>query len=643
MKSESYIEKSDHPTANVTESEIEILESKPWKPQDADRDVRRAQIRNRVRNAHLGDNVVFKPAKPKPTIHDTSRKRVAVYARVSTKSDEQVSSIENQTRYYTEKVQKTENWELQEIYSDEGKSGTSMKKRKEFRRMLQDAKERKMDMIVCASVSRFARNVSDCIEQVRRLKTMNPSHPVGVYFETENIYTLDPDSSQMLKIHALLADWESANKSRRMILSYDQRICTGQFPLADLLGYKHTKDGHLLIVEDQAITVRYIFLAYIAGYTYKEIAETLTEKKRPTLRGRTDWNGNMVRDIMTNERRWGDLDVRKRIVIDYIEGTTIKNDNVRDAAFVSSHHEAIVSPQIARAAQMLRASNKRHMDGVASLGVITEGALKGFVSINPYWAGVDNTSLQKVCRSVYSEDELHEIEREARILRGEEHNNVVSMPMYDYQVPYSVSFLNRSSPTMTISPTGIRFNKSCYNRLEGCAYAELLYHPILQTIAVRACTINSLNAFRWDSQRGNASEAIHAGAFAGAVYEQMNWITDYKFRFKATARERDGERILFILLDEPLIDTGKKTKVADNEPTIQYIQYKNGLENAERGFEIPKFGISVALRRHRDRLANGITAGDIRAAGRPVDNPLIGSIPTQEEVFEELDQLLLSM
>ena len=78
MKSESYIEKSDHPTANVTESEIEILESKPWKPQDADRDVRRAQIRNRVRNAHLGDNVVFKPAKPKPTIHDTSRKRVAV-------------------------------------------------------------------------------------------------------------------------------------------------------------------------------------------------------------------------------------------------------------------------------------------------------------------------------------------------------------------------------------------------------------------------------------------------------------------------------------------------------------------------------------------------------------------------------------
>lgn len=102
--------------------------------------------------------------------------------------------------------------------------------------MLADAADKKMDLILCASVSRFARNVSDCIDQVRLLRTMNPSHPVGVYFETENIYTLDPDSDQSLQIHALLADWESANKSRRMILSYDQRICTGQYPVLDAFG-----------------------------------------------------------------------------------------------------------------------------------------------------------------------------------------------------------------------------------------------------------------------------------------------------------------------------------------------------------------------------------------------------------------------
>lgn len=104
---------------------------------------------------------------------------------------------------------------------------------------------------------------------------MNPSHPVGVYFETENIYTLDPDCKQNLSIHAMLADWESANKSRRMILSYDQRICTGQYPVLDLLGYRHTKEGELIIQPEEAKTVRFIFLAYIGGYDCDEIAEMI--------------------------------------------------------------------------------------------------------------------------------------------------------------------------------------------------------------------------------------------------------------------------------------------------------------------------------------------------------------------------------
>lgn len=173
----------------------------------------------------------FRPAKPVPAVDDGTHKKVAVYARVSTSNLEQISSIENQTLYYTKKIEGTPNWDLQEIYSDEGKSGTSMRHRDAFRRMIDNAKQKKMDLIICASVSRFARNISDCLEQVAELKTMNPSHPVGVYFETENIFTLNPDSDQALAVHALLADWESGNKSRRMILSYDQRIMTGQYPV----------------------------------------------------------------------------------------------------------------------------------------------------------------------------------------------------------------------------------------------------------------------------------------------------------------------------------------------------------------------------------------------------------------------------
>ena len=112
------------------------------------------------------------------------------------------------------------------------------------------------------------------------------------------------------------AEWESGNKSRRMILSYDQRICTGQFPLSDLLGLRHTIEGGFIIEEEEAKTVKYIFLATLCGYTAEEIAEVLTDKQRPTLRGRTDWTASMVKAIMENERRWGDLEVRKRVVID---------------------------------------------------------------------------------------------------------------------------------------------------------------------------------------------------------------------------------------------------------------------------------------------------------------------------------------
>ena len=226
-----------------------------------------------------------------------------------------------------------------------------------------------MDLILCASVSRFARNVSDCIDQVRKLRTMNPSHPVGVYFETENIYTLDPDSDQSLQVHALLADWESANKSRRMILSYDQRICTGQYPVLGLLGLRHTKDGDLVIEPEEAKTVKFIFLALLLGHTPEEVAEVLTQKQRPTLRGRTDWNASMVRNVTTNERRWGDLQARKTIVIDYKAGKVAKNNNDRDAAFIPDHHEGIVSREIANAMRYV-ISSSRQVNGISELTVI---------------------------------------------------------------------------------------------------------------------------------------------------------------------------------------------------------------------------------------------------------------------------------
>ena len=380
---------------------LEVLPSgADWQSRHLESERRKAEIRDRIhKQAEQGQKTAkdyFRPAKPTPSIYDSDLKRVAVYARVSTSSEEQISSIENQTLYYTQKIAETENWNLQDIYSDEGKSGTSLRKRDAFKRMMRDAKDQKMDLIICASISRFARNFSDCMTQIAALKTMHPAHPIGVYFETENIYTLNPSSQYSLDIQALLADWESGNKSRRMILSYDQRIMTGQYPVTDLMGYRHTKDGQLVIEPEEAKTVRFIFLAFIYGYNYDQIAAVLTQKKRSTLRGRQEWNGVMVANIMKNERRWGDLEARKSIVVDYKLGKVTKNNGNRCSAYVPEHHEAIVSPEIARAALLVASSSKKC--GVQDIVVIRQGALKGFVGIHPNWNGINKgiTSLEFV-------------------------------------------------------------------------------------------------------------------------------------------------------------------------------------------------------------------------------------------------------
>ena len=632
--------------------------NRPWRPQDADRFDIKEYTRKRVQNYRVTEGTVFKPAKPKPTIMDTGHKRVAVYARVSTKSKEQVSSIENQTKYYTQKIDKTDNWELQEIYTDEGKSGTSLRGRDNFKRMIADAGEKKMDLIVCASVSRFARNISVCMDQVRDLKTMNPSHPVGVYFETENIYTLDPDSNQMLQMHALVADWESGNKSRRMILSYDQRICTGQYPVLDLLGYRHTIEGDLIIEPNEAVTVKYIFYAFLAGMTCDAIAKVLTQKKRPTLKGRTEWNASMVRNIMQNERRWGDLEARKTIVVDYVKGTTKRNEDDRDGAFVPNHHQGIVTPAVGRAVKFVATSGTKYGTGVMDLGVIEQGGLKGFVSVCPTWGGVDSKTFYDVCSSVYTEDELQKILEEALIITGQEHSKVLSMDFTGYEVPRSAYFITRSVPVLTITTNKIQLNKVCHERLGNCMYVEMLYHPILQALIVRECDADNLNAVKWEDIDGKQDFNFTAKAFCNAIYEQLLWIRDFKFKFKGFMRERGGKKILFFFLDEPQIQVAKRKKLdvvsIGSNTGATYIQYKRGEEQEEiktddaifaypdtwRGCGI---GMSYDMKKRRNKLADVLTATDILEQSKVVENPMIGELPTKEEVLEELDKLYKAM
>jgi DNA invertase Pin-like site-specific DNA recombinase len=643
---------ADNKTEEDKESAAQRMPA--WRPQDADREFFRYETKRRIQHYSVPPQTIFRPAKPIPTIRDEGHKRVAVYARVSTKSKEQVSSIENQTKYYTDKIAKTDNWELTEIYSDEGKSGTSKKWRPEFKRMLEDAAKKKMDMIICASVSRFARNISDLIEEVRKLRTINPSNPVGVYFETEDLYTLDPNINERLQMQGLFAEWESGNKSRRMILSYDQRICTGQFPVLDLLGLKHTIEGGFVIVEDQAITVKYIFIATVCGHTAEQVAVVLTAKQRPTLHGRTEWNAAMVNAIMDNERRWGDLEVRKRVVIDYKEKVTAKNDGIREGAYIPGYHEGIVSPEIARAAHMMRASRYK-FGSVPDVYVIGEGTLKGFVSISPIWKGIDNRALQDICRQVYEDDEFERLLRDADILNGKEHSNVISLALEDYRVAPGVLFMSRNDPQLTLSNRSLKLNRTCREKLGRQLYVEFLYHPILEVIAVRSTYATNPNAVMWDNSK-NPNLQLSSSAFSGAIFDSLDWMKKFKFRFRGITRVRNGERIIFFFLDEPQILVGKHAKLINDtdapDSTAKYIPYKESDDRKDAiqadGVAYPEFweshfGVSYAIRQKRNAVLAAVSAADIRNRGAKVTNPFIGVIPPVSELEDELEKLYEAM
>ena len=220
-------------------------------------DHQKARIRARYKGIDLGELDII-PAEPKDNFHEgTTEKRVAIYARVSTDDPRQTSSYELQKNHYADVVNQHPGWNLVNIYADEGISGTSLHHRDAFVNMIKDCQNGKIDLIVTKTVARFARNLLDCIGYVRQLAAMRP--PVGVFFETENIYTLDSNSEMFLSFMATMAQEESHNKSEIMNTSIEMRFRRGIFLTPPLLGYNQDEDGNLIINESEAETVRLIF------------------------------------------------------------------------------------------------------------------------------------------------------------------------------------------------------------------------------------------------------------------------------------------------------------------------------------------------------------------------------------------------
>lgn len=231
------------------------------------------KIRQRYKGVDIDELDVI-PALPQANFYEYQReKRVAVYARVSTDDPRQTSSYELQKNHYQDMVSRHVGWKLIDIYADEGISGTSLQHRDAFVQMIADCRAGKIDLIVTKSVSKFARNVLDCIGYVRQLKALQP--PIGVFFETENIYTLNENSEMSLSFISTLAQEESHNKSEIMNASIEMRFRRGIFLTPTLLGYDQDEEGNLIINESEAQTVRLIFSCIYMDIRVKKLQTLL--------------------------------------------------------------------------------------------------------------------------------------------------------------------------------------------------------------------------------------------------------------------------------------------------------------------------------------------------------------------------------
>ena len=349
-------------------------------------------------------------------------------------------------------------------------------------------------------------------------------------------------------------------------------------------------------------------------YDYEQIAMILTQKKRSTLRGRQEWNGMMVANIMKNERRWGDLEARKSIVVDYKLGKVTKNNGNRCSAYVPEHHEAIVSPEIARAAHLVASSSKKC--GVQDIVVIRQGALKGFVGIHPNWSGINAESIRSLCLNAYLPEEVVELNDMTEMRSGKKADMAL---LSDYLTVSGTCFINQSSPVITISKNGIRFSKACHTRLDDCEYVELLYHPILQVVILRKSNRDASTAIHWEN-KDKICNSFSSRAFSGVIFEAMNWKWSCRYQCRGICRGEENAKFLIFELDESRI-------------LIRKNQYE----------QIEDRSMNLKCRLYRSKWVQSIAASDVMESGQVVENPMIGAIPSRNEVQRELDDLLMSM
>ena len=293
-------------------------------------------------------NVMVIPARRQvgSTVKQSAQKklRVAAYCRVSTDSEEQETSYEAQVTHYTEYIQKNPEWVLAGIFADDGISGTNTKKREEFNRMIDECMAGNIDMVITKSISRFARNTLDCLKYIRQLKEKN----IPVYFEKENINTMDSKGEVLLTIMASLAQQESQSLSQNVKLGLQYRYQQGEIQVncARFLGYTKDENKHLVVVPEEAEVVKRIYREYLEGASMLKIARGLEADGILNGAGKERWHTSNINQILRNEKYIGDALLQKTYTVDFLTKKRVKNNGLVPQYYVENSHEAIIPREI---------------------------------------------------------------------------------------------------------------------------------------------------------------------------------------------------------------------------------------------------------------------------------------------------------
>lgn len=369
------------------------------------REQKRKQMHEEIVQNQGGSGVIIIPPKKRLELSgETPKLRVAAYCRVSTQEEQQVGSFEMQIHHFTKRIQANPDWEMVEIYQDEGISATSVEKRLGFQKMIADAVAGKIDMILTKSISRFGRNIVDILNNLRTLSALNP--PVSVEFETEGItYTGDGRNNLLIALLSALAEMESQQKSEAIKAGIRWRMAEGiyKFSVQNTLGFYRDHFGRLVIEPTEAQIVKYIYESCLEGASPSEIAAALTEQGVKSPMGKDTWLPGTVRNILKNEKYCGDALMQKTYTKDYRTHRSVKNTDL-NMYFKENHHTAIIKKEDWLKVQKLLAAGHstakkaklRLLDNRFIVTRIKDGLFKGYLIVDSRWSFTDRQEFMKM-------------------------------------------------------------------------------------------------------------------------------------------------------------------------------------------------------------------------------------------------------